>query len=61
MIVPENDNYPVFELDGYIFNVSENVPGRFAIGAVRAIDDDVDTISYLLQPSSIRGKSVYKP
>ena len=45
----------IFELLSYTFNVSENVPGRFAIGTVRATDSDRDTLTYSLQPPNVRG------
>lgn len=54
-MLPENDNIPVFEQSSYAFNVSENIPGGFAIGTVRATDADVDTLIYSLQPPAIEG------
>ena len=57
-ILPENDNIPKFEQHSYTFNISENIPGRFAIGAVRATDDDLDNLTYSLQPSTARGKGL---
>lgn len=56
LISAENDNTPIFELDEYTFNVSENVPGQSAVGTVRAHDLDLDTIKYSINPTTARGE-----
>lgn len=59
VISAENDNSPIFELNEYIFNISENVPGSSAVGTVRAHDLDLDKIDYSIKESSARGESYY--
>ena len=54
-MLPENDNFPIFEQESYVFNISENVPGRITVGTVRATDSDVDILSYSLHPPNVRG------
>ncbi|XP_067937195.1 protocadherin Fat 4-like [Watersipora subatra] len=53
-ILPENDNSPVFEKESYTFNVSENIMSQFTVGTVRAMDSDLDELTYSLQPPDIR-------
>ena len=52
-IVPENDNFPVFDQRSYFFNVSRTTPAnRYVIGRISATDIDVGLggdITYSLQ------------